>query len=203
MTEKQWISPRCQGPACLVRWPRLTKALPASWSWGTAVSLGPGPGQAVQSVESGKWQGTLLPCPWHWGNWSQGCSGGPWALARESPKGKGHPIHRQVPWPSAEGHPVIGRASRARGAADRCEGSCLSFAGVPSFFLSKISPGASQPTDAPGGGGGGLFPLGWPSLASSPFQSPWGPAALLADAPGDRLQIKGSGCVFCFLGGSL
>lgn len=139
------ISPRCQGPAFLVWWPRLTKVLPASWSWA----------QLCPSVAD-----PLLPCPWHGGKRSQGRSGGPWAPAREPPKGKGHPIHREVPWPSAEGHPVIGRASRARGAADRCKGSCLSFAGVPSFFLSKISPGASRPTDAPRRRGAmGLSPL--------------------------------------------
>lgn len=34
-----------------------------------------------------------------------------------------------------------------------------------------------------------------PSLLLSPE-----PATLLAGAPGDRLQMEGSGCVFCFVG---
>lgn len=49
--------------------------------------------------------------------------------------------------------------------------------------------------------------MGLPPLAAFsgffPLPVPWSSATLLADAPGDRLQMEGSGCVFCFVGGCL
>ena len=99
-------------------------------------------------------------------------------------------------------------ASRARGqgAADRCQGSRSSFAGVPSLSLSKISPGG-QPADRCSPEEGGL-PASSP-LASRPWLLPPSltvslePATLLAGTPGDGLQMEGSGCVFCSVAGGV
>lgn len=141
------------------------------------------------------------------GDWGQGSWGlptfyRPLGIGSQSPPtGKAWPVHPGSSWKFKPG------AGGPR-TADRCKGSRPSFAGGPSFSLSKIWGGGSHRQMR--GGGGWRWSEGL-LLSSSPLAShPWllppsllvspEPATLLAGAPGDRPQMEGSGCVFCFGG---
>lgn len=153
-------------------------AWPGGWGWLSP----PQPPRGSRSWEQ------LCPCladpsssaaAVEMGDWGQGSWGlptfyRPLGIGSESPPtGKAWPVHPGSSW-------KLERGAGGRRTADRCKGSRPSFAGGPSFSLSKIWGGGSPPTDAWRRRGGSCWPPPhWPAIPGF-FPLPcWFPRSLL------------------------